>query len=189
MSNVLKTVTVYCGSRPGHDPKWVEVAGQFGAALAENNLAMVFGGGRNGLMGAAARAALNAGGKVTGIIPETLLAVEPAMEDLTELFVVDSMHTRKLLMSEKADGFVVMPGGIGTFEEFFEIWTWLQIGLHKKPIVLLNAFHYYDTLLGFLQHAVDQGFFGPHHHRHLRVAATAQQAVQLLLAPAKSLAD
>ena len=181
MSDVLKTVTIYCGSRPGHDAKWVGVAKECGAEIARNGLAMVFGGGRNGMMGAAARAALDAGGKVTGIIPETLLAVEPAMEDLTELFVVDSMHTRKLLMSEKADGFLVMPGGIGTFEEFFEIWTWLQIGLHKKPIVLLNAFDYYQPLLEFLQHAVDQGFFGLHHHRHLRVAGTAKQAVQLLL--------
>jgi uncharacterized protein (TIGR00730 family) len=185
-SNAVKTVTVYCGSRTGHDPKWMSMASECGAALAQNGIAMVFGGGRNGLMGASARAALDAGGKVTGIIPETLLAVEPAMEDLTELFVVDSMHTRKLLMSEKADAFLVLPGGIGTFEEFFEIWTWFQIGLHKKPIVLLNAHDYYSPLLRFLQHAVDLGFFGAHHHMHLRVAKTARDAVSLLQSPAEA---
>ncbi len=186
MSSSVKTVTVYCGSRNGHDPKWISMATQCGDALARNGLAMVFGGGRNGLMGATARAVLDAGGKATGIIPETLLAVEPAMEELTELFVVDSMHTRKLLMSEKADAFLVLPGGIGTFEEFFEIWTWFQIGLHKKPIVLLNAFEYYAPLLKFLQHAVDLGFFGPHHHQHLRVARDADHAIELLLAPVQA---
>ena len=186
MSKGLGTVTVYCGSRPGHDPRWISVATQCGEALAHNGLSMVFGGGRNGLMGACARAALGSGGKVTGIIPESLLAVEPAMEDLTELFVVDSMHTRKLLMSEKADGFLVLPGGIGTFEEFFEIWTWFQIGLHRKPIVLLNAFGYYDTLLQFLQHAVDQGFFGAHHHQHVRVAHDAEDAIRALFAASRA---
>ena len=186
MSKLSRTVTVYCGSRPGHDPQWMAMAAQCGAALARNGFSMVFGGGRNGLMGASARAALEAGGKVTGIIPESLLAVEPAMEDLTELFVVDSMHTRKLLMSEKADAFLVLPGGIGTFEEFFEIWTWFQIGLHKKPIVLVNAFGYYDPLLQFLQHAVDHGFFGSHHHQHVRVAHDAGSAMQCLLASLES---
>ncbi len=183
MSNSVKTVTVYCGSRTGHDPKWLALASQVGTELGKNGIAMVFGGGRNGMMGKTARAALDAQGRVTGIIPETLLAVEPAMEDLTELFVVDSMHTRKLLMSEKADGFLVLPGGIGTLEEFFEIWTWFQIGLHKKPIVLLNAYDYYSPLLRFLQHAVDLGFFGAHHHMHLRVAKTARDAVALLQEP------
>lgn len=181
--SAVKTVTVYCGSRKGHDAKWLHLASEVGAALGQSGMAMVFGGGRNGMMGATARAALEAGGKVTGIIPETLLAVEPAMEDLTELFVVDSMHTRKLLMSEKADGFLVLPGGIGTLEEFFEIWTWFQIGLHQKPIVLLNAFDYYSPLLRFLQHSVDLGFFGAHHHMHLRVAKTARDAVSLLGSP------
>lgn len=183
MSTSVKSVTVYCGSRNGHDPMWTELARACGKAMVERNLALIFGGGRNGLMGAIARAVIESKGKSTGVIPESLLAFEPAMEELTELFIVDSMHTRKALMAERADAFLVLPGGIGTFEEFFEIWTWHQIGLHDKPIVLLNAHDYYTPLLDFLKRALDCGFMTTEHHCHLRVATEVTQAMDFLVQP------
>lgn len=183
MSTTIKTVTVFCGSRSGHDPKWEEIATQCGAELVHRGLRLVFGGGCNGLMGAIAKSVIAAKGQSTGIIPESLLAFEPAQEGLTELFVVDSMHTRKLLMSERADAFLVLPGGIGTFEEFFETWTWHQIGLHNKPIVLLNAFDYYTPLLGFLEQGMNHGFINPGHHCYVRVATSVTQAFDLLSEP------
>jgi uncharacterized protein (TIGR00730 family) len=177
---MIKTVTVFCGSRSGHDPKWEAIATACGAAMARRDLRLVFGGGCNGLMGAIARAVIAGKGKSTGIIPESLLAFEPAQEGLTELFVVDSMHTRKLLMSERADAFLVLPGGIGTFEEFFETWTWHQIGLHNKPIVLLNAYEYYTPLLEFLNSGMTLGFINPKHHCVLRVATSVEEAFDLI---------
>jgi uncharacterized protein (TIGR00730 family) len=182
-SAAITTITVFCGSRSGHDPRWEQVANECGNEMVRRDLRLVFGGGCNGLMGAIARSVIAAKGKSTGIIPESLLAFEPAQEGLTELFVVDSMHTRKLLMSERADAFLILPGGIGTFEEFFETWTWHQIGLHNKPIVLLNVFDYYTPLLEFLQHGVDAGFINTKHHCYLRVATTVSEAFDLLIRP------
>jgi len=178
-----KTITVYCGSRDGHDSKWTQLAREVGKEMAHRDYALVFGGGRNGLMGALAEAVIDSGGFVTGVIPESLLQMEPAMEGLSELFVVETMHTRKLLMSERADAFLVLPGGIGTFEEFFEMWTWRQIGLHKKPIVLLNAHDYYTPLLNFLESSVTDGFLDPKHHCHVHVATAVQEALDLLSIP------
>jgi uncharacterized protein (TIGR00730 family) len=175
----VKSITVFCGSRSGRDPKWIEIAEACGREMAKRDLALVFGGGRNGLMGAVARGVITSKGKSTGVIPE-------AMEELTELFVVDSMHTRKALMSERADAFLVLPGGIGTFEEFFETWTWHQIGLHSKPIVLFNLDDYYTPLLQFLRQAMDCGFLNSRHHDHLRVATTVAQAFDLLTTPYES---
>jgi uncharacterized protein (TIGR00730 family) len=126
-------------------------------------------------MGAVARAAMESKGQATGVIPESLLAIEPAMQGLTELLVVDSMHTRKSIMAERADAFLVLPGGIGTYEEFFEMWTWNQIGLHDKPI------DFYTPLLQFLRQSVDHGFLNPKHHDHLKVATTVDQAIDFLL--------
>ena len=183
MSMTIKAVTVFCGSRSGHDPRWEALARQCGAELARRGLALVFGGGCNGLMGAIAQAVMDGGGKTTGVIPENLLAFEPAKEGLTELFIVDSMHTRKFIMSERADAFMVLPGGIGTFEEFFEIWTWHQIGLHNKPMVLLNGHGYYTPLLNFLEQGVQAGFIRAEHHCHLRIASTVDEAFRLLLEP------
>lgn len=183
MNTPIKSITVYCGSRSGHDPKWVELAKACGKEMVARDLSLVFGGGRNGLMGAVARAVIDAKGRSAGIIPESLLVMEPAMEELTELFVVDSMHTRKSLMAERGDAFLVLPGGIGTFEEFFEIWTWHQIGLHNKPIVLFNVDGYYTPLLQFLQQALDFGFLTAEHHCHLRVATSVTQAFDLLTTP------
>jgi uncharacterized protein (TIGR00730 family) len=183
MSKSIKAVTVYCGSRNGHDPKWVALAQDCGREMVRRGLGLVFGGGRYGLMGAIARSVIDAKGKSTGIIPESLLSFEPAMEELTELFIVDSMHTRKALMAERADAFLVLPGGIGTFEEFFEIWTWHQLGFHDKPIVLFNAYDYYTPLLRFLDQAVASGFLMASHHCHLRVATEVSQAFDLLEMP------
>ncbi len=178
-----KSITVYCGSRGGSDPKWSAIARACGEELVSRQWALVFGGGKNGLMGELARTVIELKGHATGIIPENLLAFEPAMENLTELFVVDSMHTRKALMSERADAFLVLPGGIGTFEEFFEVWTWRQIGLHNKPIVLLNAHGYYNGMLEFLQGAVLHGFMTLEHHCHLGVATNVKEAFDLLDIP------
>ena len=183
MNNPISTVAVYCGSRSGDDPRWVEIAQACGQELARRGLALVFGGGRCGLMGAVARAVIDAKGKSTGVIPESLLSFEPAMEELTELFIVDSMHTRKALMAERADAFLVLPGGVGTFEEFFEVWTWRQLGFHNKPIVLLNAFNYYTPLLEFLDQSVTAGFLTIEHHCHLRVATQVADAFDLLEPP------
>ncbi len=180
MSSTIKSVTVFCGSRSGKDPRWELIARQCGEGLAQRGLALVFGGGCCGLMGAIAQAVIDAGGKTTGVIPESLLSIEPAKEGLTELFVVDSMHTRKFIMSERADAFLVLPGGIGTFEEFFETWTWRQIGLHQKPIVLLNAHDYYTPLLDFLKRGEEAGFIREEHRCHLRVATNVQEALNLL---------
>lgn len=183
MNNPINAVAVYCGSRSGDDPKWVEIAQACGKELAQRGLGLVFGGGRCGLMGAVARAVIDAKGKSTGVIPESLLSFEPAMEELTELFIVDSMHTRKALMAERADAFLVLPGGVGTFEEFFEVWTWRQLGFHSKPIVLLNAFDYYTPLLDFLDRSVRTGFLASEHHCHLRVATKIPDAFDLLQSP------
>jgi hypothetical protein len=185
---MIKTVTVFCGSRSGHDPKWEAIATACGRELVRRDMRLVFGGGCNGLMGAIAKSVIDAKGQSTGIIPESLLAFEPAQEGLTELFVVDSMHTRKLLMSERADAFLVLPGGIGTFEEFFETWTWHQIGLHQKPIVLLNAFDYYTPLLDFLKKGMDAGFIHAKHHCYVRVATTVADAFDLLTTPCDDMA-
>lgn len=183
MNMAINAVTVFCGSRAGEDPKWAQIATQCGQQMAQRNLALVFGGGCNGLMGAIARAVMHGNGKATGIIPESLLSFEPAMDGLTELFIVDSMHTRKLLMSERADAFLVLPGGIGTFEEFFETWTWRQIGLHQKPIVLLNAFDYYTPLLSFLDEGMRHGFIRSDHRCHVRVATAVDEAFDLMTQP------
>jgi uncharacterized protein (TIGR00730 family) len=183
MNKPIKAVAVYCGSRDGHDPKWAAIAQACGQAMVQRELALVFGGGRYGLMGAIARAVIDAKGISTGVIPESLLSTEPAMEELTELFIVDSMHTRKALMAERADAFLVLPGGVGTFEEFFEVWTWHQLGFHNKPIVLLNAFDYYTPLLEFLDHAQQSGFLSKAHYCHLRVATDVNTALDLIQAP------
>jgi uncharacterized protein (TIGR00730 family) len=183
MSKPIKAVAVYCGSRDGHDPKWVALAKACGQAMVKRDLALVFGGGRYGLMGAIARAVIDAKGTSTGVIPESLLSAEPAMEELTELFIVDSMHTRKALMAERADAFLVLPGGVGTFEEFFEVWTWHQLGFHNKPIVLLNAFDYYTPLLDFLDRTHQFGFLLQAHHGHLRVATDVESALDLIETP------
>lgn len=152
------SVCVYCGSRPGAQPVYAEAAKQVGRWIAEHQGQLVYGGGHNGLMGLMADACLQAGGRVVGVIPKALVDKEWAHTGCTELHVVDTMHARKRLMAEQADAFLALPGGIGTFEEFFEVWTWRQLGYHDKPVGLLNLNGYYDNLLLFLRSALTQGF-------------------------------
>lgn len=152
------SLCVYCGSRTGNTPAFADLARRVGVWIGQNGGQLVYGGGRNGLMGILADATLAAGGRVVGVIPKALVEREWAHDDCTELHIVDSMHDRKRIMAEQADAFLALPGGIGTLEEFFEVWTWRQLGYHHKPVGLLNLDGYYDSLLAFLATAVGTGF-------------------------------
>jgi uncharacterized protein (TIGR00730 family) len=154
----LKRVCVYCGSNPGRQPIYREAAAELGRELVQRDIALVYGGASIGVMGAVANAVLENGGEVIGVIPQSLATREVAHANLTELVVVTSMHERKAMMADLADGFVALPGGWGTFEELFEILTWAQLGIHEKPCGLLNIAGYYDHLALFLQHAMDERF-------------------------------
>lgn len=154
----IKVLGVYCGSSPGLLPEYKEAATAFGALLARERIALVYGGGNVGLMGAAADGALEAGGKVIGVIPQILVAKELAHRGVTEFYPVDTMHQRKQKMADLADGFVALPGGIGTLEEIFEMLTWNQLRIHGKPCAFLNVAGYYDALIQFLEHMVQQRF-------------------------------
>ena len=160
MSNI-RSLCLYCGSRPGNLPAFSHAAEAFGALCAEATVRMVYGGGSIGLMGTAARACLKGGGRVLGIIPQHLDHVEITMRGLTELRVVTSMHERKLQMFNESDGFVVLPGGIGTLDEFIEMATWAQLGLHAKPILLVNINNYWAPFIHLMQHTIDAGFAAP----------------------------
>ena len=155
------SICVYCGSRTGEDPRFAQTAQAVGAWIGRHHGQLVYGGGNNGLMGLVADATLQAGGRVVGVIPESLVIREYAKRDCTELHVVQSMHERKQMMAERADAFVALPGGIGTFEELFEVWTWRQLGYHDKPIGVVNVAGYYDRLIEFLDSSVSAGFMGP----------------------------
>ncbi|MFM9880948.1 MAG: TIGR00730 family Rossman fold protein [Burkholderiaceae bacterium] len=152
------SLCVYCGSKLGHRPEYADIARSVGQWLGAQRGQLVYGGGKNGLMGVLADAALEAGAQVIGIIPSSMVQREWAHPSCTELLVVDSMHERKRLMAERADAFVALPGGIGTFEELFEAWAWRQLDFHDKPVGLLNALGYYDGLLAFLQTTEREGF-------------------------------
>ncbi|MFT7622784.1 MAG: hypothetical protein ACI9WU_001959 [Myxococcota bacterium] len=164
----LKRVTVYCGSSDDTPAIHREAAADFGRLLARRGIDLVFGGGRVGLMGAMATAALEAGGRVYGVIPELLRDLEVAHQGCTELFVVSDMHTRKAMMASLGDAFVALPGGMGTFEELFEMMTWTQLGYQDKPVGLLNVDGYYDQLLGFLDHSANVGFVREQHRDLLK---------------------
>ena len=152
------SLCVYCGSRSGNLPEFATLAQQVGNWIGAHGGQLVYGGGSNGLMGILADATLAAGGRVIGVIPKALVEKEWAHNGCTELHIVETMHERKRIMAEHADAFLALPGGIGTLEEFFEVWTWRHLGYHDKPVGLLNAGGYYDHLLAFLQSAVDSGF-------------------------------
>jgi uncharacterized protein (TIGR00730 family) len=154
----MKRICVFCGSSPGARPEYVEAARRLGRTLASRRIGLVYGGAKVGTMGRLASAALEAGGEVIGVIPERLVAKEVAFTELADLQVVGSMHERKARMVELSDGFIALPGGLGTFEEFFEALTWAQLGLHRKPCGFLNVCGYYDKLIAFLDHAVAQQF-------------------------------
>jgi uncharacterized protein (TIGR00730 family) len=160
MNNPAFSICVYCGSRPGTDSAYADAAITVGQWIAAHGGQLVYGGGSGGLMGIVANAALAAGGRVVGIIPKALVEKEWAHHGCTELHVVDNMHDRKRMMAERADAFLALPGGIGTLEELFEVWTWRQLGYHDKPIGLLNTAGYYDGLVAFMETAVAHQFMG-----------------------------
>lgn len=160
MTTPAFSICVYCGSRPGTDPAYAEAARSVGQWIAQHGGQLVYGGGTGGLMGITANAVLEAGGRVIGIIPKALVEKEWAHHGCTELHIVDTMHERKRMMAEKADAFLALPGGIGTLEELFEVWTWRQLGYHDKPIGILNTAGYYQGLLDFMATTVAQGFMG-----------------------------
>lgn len=160
MSKAPFSVAVYCGSRNGARPAYRDLALRLGTAIGRRGWQLVYGGGRAGLMGAVADATLAAGGTVVGVIPESLMNLEVGHAGLTELHVVQTMHQRKQMMAERSHAFIAMPGGIGTFEELFEVWTWRHLAYHDRPIGLLDAEGYWAPMLQFLHHSVAEGFMG-----------------------------
>jgi uncharacterized protein (TIGR00730 family) len=154
----MERICVFCGSSPGASPTFVEAGRRFGSELARRKLGLVYGGGRLGVMGAVADAVLAAGGHATGVMPRGLFAREVVHPGLSDLREVDSLHQRKTLMCDLADAFVALPGGIGTMDEWFEAWTWAQLGIHRKPLALLNVGGYFDLLLDFVDQMVRRGF-------------------------------
>lgn len=163
------SLCVYCGSRPGSNPAFTDTARAVGQWIGQHGGQLVYGGGRNGLMGIVADATMAAGGQVVGIIPKALVEREWAHHGCTELHVVENMHERKRLMADKADAFLALPGGIGTFEEFFEVWAWRQLGYHDKPVGLLNVAGYYDGLMAFMRTGVEQQFMSRSQMELIRV--------------------
>ena len=178
------SICVYCGSRPGTEPAFAEAAREVGLWIAQNKGQLVYGGGHNGLMGMMADACLQAGGRVVGVIPKALVEKEWAHSGCSELHVVENMHERKSLMAERADAFLAMPGGIGTFEEFFEVWTWRQLGYHDKPVGLLNIKGYYDNLLAFLSTSVLQGFMNAEQMQLIRSGTNTELLLKSLVTEA-----
>ena len=160
MAEPTFSICVYCGSRPGENPLFAEAAASVGRWIGERGGQLVYGGGSGGLMGIVANAARLAGARVVGVIPQALVDKEHANHACDELHIVQTMHERKAMMAERSDAFLALPGGIGTFEELFEVWTWRQLGYHDKPIGILNVAGYYDGLLDFLQTSVSSGFMG-----------------------------
>lgn len=165
----MKNICVYCGSSPGRLGAYADGARALARALVERDLGLVYGGASIGLMGLVANSVLQLGGRVVGVIPEALARKEVVHKGLSELHITQSMHERKTMMAERSDGFIAMPGGIGTFEEIFEIWTWAQLGIHAKPCGLLNVAGYYDALTTFLDHAATEQFLKPQHRSLLIV--------------------
>ncbi|WP_137173534.1 TIGR00730 family Rossman fold protein [Massilia sp. HP4] len=182
----MKSLAVYCGAAQGANPIYADAARGLARAMVEHNIALVYGGGKVGLMGVIADEVLRLGGEATGVIPRALLEREVGHAGLTRLFVVKDMHERKAMMSDLSEGFIAMPGGMGTLEELFEMVTWAQLGIHAKPIGLLNVNGFYDGLRAFVRHQVEEGFVRPEHEglmlaesdpglliRRLRAAAPA----------------
>ena len=173
----INSVCVYCGSSPGRSPDYLHTAKDLGAEFGRRGLTLVYGGSGVGLMGEVARSTIEAGGRVVGVIPQALVEQKIAFEGLAELRVVKDMHERKAVMAELSDGFIALPGGYGTYEEFFEALTWLQLGIHTKPCGLLNVNGYYDKLLEFLDHAVAELFI---HKPHRDLIISSDQPGALL---------
>lgn len=177
---LTKSICVYCGSAFGHSPRFAEIAAELGQEMARRGIRLVYGGGRVGLMGKVADAVMASGGQVTGIIPQHLESDEVGHRGLTELKVVDSMHTRKRMMFDLSDAFVVLPGGPGTLDEAFEVITWRQLRLHDKPIVIVNIDGYWDRLIGLFDHVIDSGFAKPAIRQHFSVVNSIGRLFDLL---------
>lgn len=173
----MKSVCVFCGSNSGKGVEYLVSAQKLGKLMSGKGIDLVYGGGNVGIMGELANTLLQYNGKVTGVIPEDLVAREVAFKDATELRIVKTMHERKSLMSELSDGFIMMAGGIGTLEEFFEVWTWAQLGIHSKPIGILNTNNYFDKLLDFIYKAVDDNFV---HEKYLEMIIVEHEPAVLL---------
>jgi uncharacterized protein (TIGR00730 family) len=187
--SIVTTICVYCGSGPGTNPAFVEAARQFGAILAQNGIGLVYGGGSVGLMGEVAEAVLDRGGRVTGIIPDFLMAQERILRDAQELIVTRDMHERKQKMFERADAFVALPGGIGTLEELVEQLTWAQLGRHKKPILIANVAGFWDPLCALVEHMRELQFIRAEFAVDLLVANRVEDILPMINAAARSVSE
>jgi uncharacterized protein (TIGR00730 family) len=177
----ISNICVYCGSSTGAQPIYKEAATEMGMEIAARGLTLVYGGGKVGLMGAVADGALAAGGRVVGVMPQALVDKEIAHKGLSELHVVASMHERKAKMAELSHAFVAMPGGFGTFEEIFEVMTWAQLGYHEKACAILNIAGFYDTLIGFVGHAISEGFIGAGHFAAFLISTSPAEMLDTIL--------
>ncbi|MEO1967089.1 MAG: TIGR00730 family Rossman fold protein [Sphingomonadaceae bacterium] len=176
----MKRIAVYCGSATPEDPRYMDFAREVGRTLAERGIGVVYGGGRLGLMGAVASSALAAGGEVIGVIPDALASAEVANTDCTQLIKVGGMHERKQTFTDLCDGFLTIPGGVGTMDELWEAMSWAQLGYHSKPVGLLNAFGFYDHLIAFNRHMAEVGFVRPAHQNILIAADTLSELLELM---------
>ena len=174
---MIRSVCVFCGSNPGTNPRFADAAREFGGLLAKEGIALVYGGGHVGLMGIVADSVLANGGKAIGVIPRALWDREVGHRGLTELHIVETMHERKAMMASLADAFVALPGGLGTLEEIFEVWTWAQLGIHAKPLGFLDVAGFYDPLMEFLDRGVEAGFI---REQYRAMAIVDAEAVTLL---------
>ena len=174
----MNRICVFCGASAGNRPEYRELAVRMGEALVEQGIGLVYGGGGIGLMGVVAQTVHRRGGEVIGVIPRALFEREVAYDELKDLRIVESMHERKALMAELSDGFIAMPGGFGTLEEFFEVLTWGQLGFHQKPIGILGAENFYGPLLSALDHGVDEGFIKPEHRKLVLEAGSPSALIQ-----------
>ncbi len=178
--SLKRRVCIYCGSKTGQNPTFTEQARELGTRLASNEIEVVYGGGSIGLMNEVANATLSRGGQVHGVIPQHLYDLEVAHEQLTALHITDSMHERKAMMAELSDAFIALPGGFGTFEELMEAITWLQLGIHEKSVIVFNIDGYYDQLISFIDHAVENGFITNGKRDALKVAETVEECLTYL---------
>lgn len=174
----MKRICVFCGSSPGAQPEYNQVAQQLGQTLVRKNIGLVYGGGKVGLMGKIAQTVMEGGGEVIGVIPQGLVEKEVALTGLADLRIVDSMHSRKALMVELSEGFIALPGGLGTIEEFFEVLTWAQLGIHQKPCGLLNVNGYFNKLIEFMGHTVSEQFVTKEHHSMILIDQTPAGLLQ-----------
>ena len=182
----MNRLAVYCGASMGADPLFAEVARALGEEMARRGLELVYGGGHRGLMGVVADSVLGAGGRVYGVIPQSLVDLEVAHKGLTELHIVVTMHERKAMMTELTDAFIAIPGGIGTLDELFEAWTWNALGYHSKPFALLNVAGFWDDLIAFMDKVTESGFMSPARRAQLLVADEIGEALEMLDAATKA---